>query len=178
MSSAIAVMALAALMILILESAKEQQLGLVEAQLHQEAGLLEDRLTRIIRSMSASESTIFGDPVGPGGPFYRQVIMARGKPPTLPREELRYDPVTMTLIHDPDRSQDGDEIVLHPSSHPMKLRNLFFFPLMKPGGIPDTAAVNVWFELDDDGAGGRKQPDGTPERIKVVRSFVVTMRNH
>ncbi len=176
-ASSIGILVLSALMVLFLEAAQEQSRGMVEAQLHNEIGLLQDRITRFLHQMSATESTIFSNPVESGSPFYQRIIVAQGKAPGAPREELIYDPQTMTLVHDPNRSADGDEVVFHEASSTTKLRRACFYPSMKPGGMPDSSSINVWLELDDDGASRRHNADGTVRRTSVVRTFVVTMRN-
>ena len=176
-ASSIALLVVGAFMLLILETSTEQRWGIVETQLHSQAGLLQDRLTRLLRQMSATESSIYGDPVQNGAPIYRRLIVAEGEAPATPRQELVYVPNSMTLIHDPDRNVGGNEVVLMQSASPVKLRTLYFFPSMKPDGTPDSASINIHFELDDDGASGRFNPDGSSRPVSVVRTFTVAMRN-
>lgn len=177
-ASMTALLALGVVMLLVFEGAKEQRSSLAESQLHEAAGLLQDRLTQLLREMSASQSSLLGDPIATGSPLCRRLIVARGEPPTYPRQELRYHPDRLLLLHDPNRSVTGDERPLHPTNSLVKLRNALFYHSLKPGGAPDAASLNVWLELDDDGATGRTGTNGTPLRVAVSRSFTVTMRNH
>jgi len=177
-AASIAVMVLTAFMLLVVETAKEQRWGLVETQLHAQSGLLQDKVTRWLREMSATESAIFGDPLATGSPFYRRLIVAQGQAPAFPRQELVYNVGSKSLTLDPNRSLTGDETALYSGAASIKLRNMYFYPSMKQGGLPDSSSINVWFELDDDGTSGRIKPDGTPRMVSVVRSFTVTMRNH
>jgi hypothetical protein len=176
-AASIAVMVLTAFMVLVVETSKEQRWGIVETQLHAQSGLLQDKLTRLLREMSASESAIFGDPIAAGSPFFRRVIVAQGQASAAPRQELIYNATAKSLTLDPNRAVSGDESALFSGNSAIKLRNMYFYPSMKPGGVPDSSSINVWFELDDDGTSGRVKADGTPRMVSVVRSFTVTMRN-
>jgi len=166
---------------LVAQVAKEQRRGLVDVTLQDEAGILEEKLARLLRGMSAGETLILGDPLSSGSPFYRRAIVARGQTPTYPREELIYTTNTMTLTHDPDRAVSGDQTLLYPrtgGAAMAKLRNMYFFTSVKSDGVPDSSALNVYLEFDDDGFAGRKKSDGTPKRSQVTRYFTVKMRNN
>jgi len=175
-ASVIGIAVSGAILVLVIETAQQQRQGLADASLLQRAGMLEDQLGEIIRSMSASETASLTDKVD-SAPFYERVVFAKGKAPDWPREEVRFNPATLTVTHDPDIGQGGDEIVLFSSTQTVKLRQLYFFISMKPGGIPDGATLNVIIELDDDGFAGRRNPDGSIKPTSVLRTFTVRMRN-
>jgi hypothetical protein len=160
-----------------LTAAKEQRQAFVQAALEADANLTVDRVAGVLRSMSATASVIFADPV-PGSPgCYRQVIIAQGEPRSYPRETLIYSPGTGTLTHDPDRNQSGDERPLFSSSTLAVLREFYFYPSFAADGSSDSTTLNVFLLMDEDGAAGRMNPDGTPKRLAVSRSFAIKMRN-
>ncbi|MCB2154496.1 hypothetical protein KQI84_06390 [bacterium] len=168
---------------LVLEVAREQKRGLVDAQANSIAVKVQDRIERTMRSMSRSDSIAYGQPVtlDDGSKVYRTVVMSSGI--GNPLESLTFDPDAQTLTHDPNRAVANDEIVLAKSGRLTKLRDVHFAPSMKAGGVPDNSTVNVWVEFDDNGASGRKSFDETEDRYvvkptRVVRSFTVTFRNH
>ncbi len=160
MASALSGLALGALLVLVAQTAKEQRRGVVDASLQQQAGALEDKLVRLVRSMSATESTLLADPIQPGSPMCRRVIMGRGPVPAFPREELSYDPTTFTLVYEPNRAVPGNKTTLFKPKDMVVLRGMYFFAAMKNDGSPDNSLLNVWMEFDDDGHAGRKVPGG------------------
>jgi hypothetical protein len=153
--------------------AGEERRQLVNANLQQQANLLEDKITRLIRPMSAREAVVLGDPIQVGSPFYHQIIVARGPNPT-PREQLAYQPATFTCTHIPDiaaPSPGVKETYFAPSVLAV-LRNMYFFISEKNDGAPDSSAISVVFQLDDNGMAMR-------DRTNVVtRSFTASMRNN
>jgi hypothetical protein len=158
--------------------AKEQQRELADAILQEETSFVQDQLMRLVRSMSQSESVIFGNPTQEAGvTVFQSVIVARGQAPAYPREVIRYDPSTQALIHDPDRTVTGDQVQMCVGKGGAVLRKLYFFPSLKQGGIPDNSALNIWMEMDDNGLARRRNPDGSITNTTIVRSFTVQMRN-
>lgn len=166
------------LLVLIVEVNKEQRRGMTDCTLEIQAGLAQDKLTRIIHSMSAGESVILSDPIATGSTFFRRVILAEGQAPTYPREELIYSTNAFTLTHDQNRSTTGDEVTLVRSNAMYLLRNCYFYISMKVDGSPDNSAVNVYLEFDDNYFAGRKNTSRQPIKTKVTRTFTVKMRNN
>lgn len=166
------------LLVLIVEVNKEQRRGVTDCTLEIQAGLAQDKLTRIIHSMSAGESVILSDPITTGSTFYRRVILAEGQAPNYPREELIYVTNTFTLTHDQNRSTTGDEVVLVKTNAMYLLRNCYFYIGMKNDGSPDNSAVNVYLEFDDNFFAGRKNTSRQAIKTKVTRNFTVKMRNN
>jgi Tfp pilus assembly protein PilE len=171
MASAIAVPVMATILTTVYLAVEEQRTGLVSATLQQNADLLEDRITRLLREMSASEAVALGDPIAANSPFYHQLITARGTSP-LPREQLTYNPATFTCTHTPDRSSPTvQETYAAPSSIAV-LRNMYLFISQKMDGTADASAVTVVFQMDDNGTNVRRKTN------TVSRAFTVTMRNN
>lgn len=157
----------------------EQRRTLADASLQHKIGATQDRILALLRSMSASESVIFGNPTTApgGGTVYEKVIFAKGPAPDFPREQLAYDPDTKQLVHDPNLSVTGDEIVLVGGQAETQLAELYFYPSLKVGGVLDGSVLNVWMKFDDNGSAGRRNPDGTLKHTTVARSFAVSFRN-
>jgi hypothetical protein len=157
----------------------EQRQTTADALLQQRVNRTQDRLIAIVRSMSATESVIFGDPVTKAGGFtvYQRIIVAKGKAPDFPREQIYYSPASRALIHDPDRNVAGDESHIYDSDGLATIKDFYFYPSMKPGGILDGSTLNVWLEFDDQGSAGRSNPDGSRKYTTVVRTFAVRFRN-
>lgn len=163
---------------MVIQVVKEQRRELVDATLQYKADDLEEKLARLIRSMSANETIILGDPLSSGSPFYRRIIVAMGQTPTYARQQLIYDPTAMTLTQDPDITMSSNEILLFKSTPMAKLRNMYFFTSVKSDGVADSSALNIYLQFDDDGFAGRKNPNGTLKRSQVTRYFTVKMRNN
>lgn len=176
-SSVIGLAVAGAIVVLTMETVWEQRRGMVDAALMRDAGVIQDQVTRWLRTMSRTDGVTFGDPDNEAPELFRRIVAAKGGFPDWPREELIFQSDAMTLIRDPDRARNGDEQVVFESSPVVKLRQIFFFPSMKEGGVPDASTVNVLLELDDDGLAGRRHPDGSPRRTEVIRTFSVSLRN-
>jgi hypothetical protein len=73
MASSIGVVTVGALLAIVCLVAIEQREGLVTAGLQEKANLLEDKITRLIREMSATQAVALGNPVTVGSPFYRSI---------------------------------------------------------------------------------------------------------
>lgn len=178
LASAVGVLVLGALLTLVMEVAKEQRRGLVDSSLEMEANLLEDKVNRVLRSMSSGESVVTAEPTATGSAFFRKIIIARGQTPTYPREELVYDPANCRMVHDPNRAATGDESILMEGTNSVVLRNAYFFLSAKPDGSLDSSAVNVFLQFDDNCAAMRRNPDRSLRRTQVSRVFTVKMRNN
>jgi len=177
MAGSITVLVLGALLMLVLQLAREQKFGLADGSVQHQAGLVEDQITQILRSMNATESTVFADPVAGSPGCFRRIIVAEGQAPVFPREELYFNPASMRLIHDPNRGVGGDDVVLCKPSAFAALRDLYFYPSLKTGNLTDSTAVNVVMKLDDDGYSMRKDSAGAIKKMSVNRYFTVKFRN-
>ena len=167
------------MMLLLLQSAKEQYRGTADANVEQAAGELEHQVIRLLRTMSATEGVVFtslttNNDVSFHG--YQRIIVARGPTPDFPREEIRFDALNQRAVYDPNRAVTNNEQVLlesRPSAY--VLRNLCFFPSLKEDGTPDNSLVNVIIEVDDNGS-SRRHTVVNPAHIE--RTFAVKMRNN
>lgn len=170
-ASTIGVVVMGSLLMLVTVVAGEQRHQMVDANLQQEANLLEDKITRLLRSMSASQATIMGDAISSGSPFYRKLIIAQGGTP-VPREQLSYNVTNMSCIHLANTTLQSAQEFYFKTSSVAVLRNMYFFISEKNDGAPDASAVSVFFQLDDNGSGRRKKTNS------LTRSFTATMRNN
>jgi hypothetical protein len=177
MAGSITVLVLGALLMLVLQLAKEQKFGLADGSVQQQAGMVEDQITQILRSMNVTESTVFADPVSGSPGCFRRIIVAEGQAPVFPREELYFNPTSLQLIHDPNRAVGGDDVVLCKANAFSTLRDLYFYPSLKTGNLTDSTAVNVVMKLDDDGYSMRKDSSGGIKKMSVNRYFTVKFRN-
>jgi len=177
MAGSIALLVLGALLSLVLQLAKEQKQGLADGSLQHQTGLVQDQLAQLFRSMNATESTVFADPVAGSPACFRRIIVARGQAPAFAREEIYYDPAQSKLVHDPNRAVAGDEIVLCQLNNFAALRDLYFYPSLKTGNLPDSTAINVVMKFDDNGYSTRKDAVGQIKKMTVNRSFTVKFRN-
>ncbi len=161
------------LMMLVMLMASEQRKYLVNAVLQQNANLLEDRITRLIRSMSAREAVALGDPIASGSPFFRKVVVARGSSP-IPREQLAYEAGTFRCTHLPNMAVPGTQDIYFSPSPMAVLRNMYFFISEKNDGAPDSSAITVVFQLDDDAMGSKNRS----KTNSLTRVFTASMRNN
>lgn len=174
--SSIATVVIGGVMTLIWQVGNEQRRAVADATLEQHAAIVQDRLVSLLRSMSATESVSFGGPIN-GTAFYQRVVVARGKTPAFPREEIYFDPANLRLMHDPDRNVSGNETALFAGTNQLVLRSAYFFPSLKAGGVLDSSTLNVALALDDNGLAGRRNANGTARTTTVTRSFTVSFRN-
>jgi hypothetical protein len=161
---------------LVVEVAREQRAGLAGSTMEQKADNLQDRLMSALRKMSAGESVVFANPIDDGDGFCR-IIVAQGKAPEYPREEILFNPTSHSVTHNQDLSHTGHELSLFNPSSDITLRKVFFYPSLKPGGLLDGSSLNVWIEADDNGLSGQRNFGGLIKTNTVVRSFSVQMRN-
>lgn len=177
MAGTISVMVLGALMTLVFQMAKEQKIGLADGAVQYKTGLVEDKVVELLRTMSANESTVFTDPVAGNPSMFRRIITARGPSTSNPREELYFSTSSGKLIHDPNRSVDGDLVELFAPDRFSALRDVYFYPSLKAGNNLDNTAVNVVLKFDDDGYAMRKESSGAIRKSTVNRYFTVKFRN-
>lgn len=179
MGTGLSTLVIGAVLTLVLIVGSEQRRALADATLYQKMATTQDRILGVLRSMSATESVIFGDAAtGPGGgTVYRRVIFAKGPAPDYPREELTYSPAQKRLVHDPNTSVSGDETMIVDGQGEIQLTDVYFYPSLKVGSVPDASILNVWMEFDDGGSAGRRNPDGSVKHTTLVRSFSAKFRN-
>ena len=177
-SSFIAVLVLGSLGMLVLQMGREQREAMSDGALQERAGLVEDRLIGLLRSMNVSESALFTEPMAGSLNKYCRVIIARGEAPENPREDIYFNTNSLTLTYDPNRSVAGDEITLCKPDTVVTLRKLYFSPTMKADGSPDGSTMNVTMEFDDNGYSSRKNSSGYVTTTSIQRCFSVKLRNN
>lgn len=169
-ATTIGITVLGSIFALIAAVAREQRSQLACAYVEQEANLLEDKITRLIRSMSATETVALSDLVSGSSTFYRQVTMARAATPA-PRERLAYTANNTTCTYIPNIASGSGYATLNAPTASAVLRNMYFYISEKMDGTPDGSAVTVFFQMDDNGMGQRGKTN------KITRCFTATMRN-
>lgn len=176
-ASGVGALVTGASLLLLLESARESRRGFADATLESAVNGVQTRIVGCLRPMSADEGVIFADPMNNSDGVllgFRRVIMARGPAPDFPREELRFDTSTGQAIYDPNRSLNGNEVVIGDSTPRAVIRRVCFWPSLKKDGTPDNSLINVAIVADDNGTSGRPLPNPA----NVWRTFTVRMRNH
>lgn len=165
-------------LVLLVESAKEERRGLADATVEQYASSLEGKIVQILRTMSASQGVAFSSPARDSSGRllgYQSVIMGHGPAPDFPREEVRFDPATGSVVYDPDRAVADNELTLASRNNWALVRQVLFTPSLKPDGTVDNALVNVVLHVDDGGASHRAE--NTPNPASIWRTVSVRMRN-
>jgi hypothetical protein len=175
-AGSITVLALGSLALIMVQTAVEQRQGLAQASLEQEANHVVDRLAVLLRSMSASESALFGNPLTSNPNYYRRLIVAQGESASQPREEILFVANLNCLLHRSDVTRTNVVVLSAPSATSV-LRDLYFYPSFKNDGSLDSTTLNVALRVDDNGYGGRRSPLGTSRPFSVSRYFAVKMRN-
>lgn len=176
-ASAVASFVLGSLLSVVTLVSREQQRGYVDASLQQQANQLEDKVTRFLRDMSAGQAAIPSVPVSNAPAFFRTIVVAAGPLP-MARQQLSYDPSAQKCVLTPDLSQSATVKTLCKPTTTVCLRNMYFFVSERNDGSPDAGAVNVYFQMDDNGAAGRKTAAGASKKTVVTRTFTVAMRNN
>jgi hypothetical protein len=166
-----------AVLMLTLQMGKEQRLGLADGAVQSQAGIVQDQLALRLRSMSVNESALFVDPVPGKAGCYRRIIVARGPSSTHPREELYFNATNRCLIYDPNRNVANNETVLYRPDTFVTLRDLYFYPSLKTGNLPDSSTLNVVMQFDDNGFATRKGTNNVSKPTTINRYFTVKFRN-
>jgi prepilin-type N-terminal cleavage/methylation domain-containing protein len=171
------------MMLLLIQSAREQYRGVADATVEEVTATLQTEIIRCLRGMSANEGVVFSSPATNSGAVYQgfqRVVMAHGPVPDYPREDIRFDPQAGTLTYDPNLTITGNErVFLQSRTNAFMLRNVCFFPSLKPDGSLDNSLVNVVIELDDNRSSRRPGLLSSPSYpARVQRTFAVKMRNH
>jgi hypothetical protein len=172
-ASSLSIMVVGALMSLMLVTARQQRLGLVEQRAFAQADQMQDRIAFLLRGASRDAGIFLGDP---SGAFFRRIVF-REKSGAV-NQEIRF--AAGQLIHDPNLAASGDEVVLGggDTAALTTLLDVRFQTGMKAGGIPDSALILVTVEVSDEGRARRSYRDGTDpaNQIDVTRSFAVNLR--
>ncbi|MBI3414476.1 MAG: hypothetical protein HY043_04010 [Verrucomicrobia bacterium] len=174
--SSIATVVIGGVILLVWQVGNEQRRAIADAALEENGAILQDKIVSLLRSMSATESVIFSGQIS-GTAFYQRVVLARGKTPAYPREEIYFDATNFRLMHDPDRSVTGNDVALFSGTNALVLRNAYFYPSLKSGGLLDSATLNVSLTFDDNGLAGRRNSTGAARTTTVSRAFTVSFRN-
>lgn len=178
-AGAVGMMITGTMMLLLIESAKEQYRGVADATVEEAANDLQSQMIKYLRSMSANEGMVFAQPVtNVGAVFkgYQRVIVAHGPAPDYPREEIRFDPQANSVTYNPNLSTTNNlQVVLQSRPAAFMLRNLCFLPAWREDGMPDNSLVFVVIELDDNGS-SRRTAHANPAHVQ--RTFAVKMRNN
>ena len=175
-STGISVLVGGAIMLILLQVAKEHYRAVADQTVEAVSSDLENRLLQRLRSMSGSGGAIFSSPVASGSKTFRKVMVSRGPAPDYPREELSFDSANGRVMHVTNVAKAGTSIVLFtnkPGSY--RLLDLHFFPGVKPDGSPDGSLINVSFTIDDHGS-TKRLLTGSP--VTLERTFSVRVRNN
>ena len=170
----IASITLGAVALMYVTMAREHRTSLADAVLEGRADELEDKITDLLRTMSASQAATPGSPVATNAAMFQMILVNAG--PGLPQQRLYYDSVQNAVMHDPNNAVAGDEVVLWKSEvSSVVLRNLYFTLMLQPGYKPDGTLVTVCMRLDDDLASRRRSGNGYVANT-VRREFSVRLR--
>jgi hypothetical protein len=173
MSMAIGSVCMGAAGVIYLEVAKQQRMGLADAVLGQGVDNLEDQLTRLLRTMSATEGATLGSP-STNAAMFRVAVVSAGS--GQPQQKVYFNPTLGSVIHDPNKDVAGDEIVLwHGEANALVLKDLYFVLGLKEGYRPDGSLLNVCMELNDAKASRRRSGTGYAETT-IKRSFSIRLR--
>ncbi|HAM70922.1 MAG TPA: hypothetical protein DCM86_04685 [Verrucomicrobiales bacterium] len=170
----VATLCLGAVGVIYVTMAKEHRTALADAVLEQRADELEDKVTQLLRTMSASQAITPGSPVSTNSSMYRLILFNAGS--GLPQQRLYFDTAQSAIIYDPNIALGGDEQTLWKSeTNSVVLRDFYFTLLMQPGYKPDGTLVSVAMQLDDDMASRRRS--GTVYVPNTLyREFTVRLR--
>jgi uncharacterized membrane protein (Fun14 family) len=171
---AIATICLGAVGVVYVTVAKEQRTNLADAVLEQRADELEDKITQLLHTMSASQAITPGLPVSTNANLYRMIVFNTGA--GQPQQRLIYSTDTQNVYWDPNMAVAGDEKVLWSSeTNRVMLRNMYFTLLLQPGYKPDGTVVSVYMSLDDDKASRRRSGSAYVANT-LAREFSVRLR--
>lgn len=165
-----------AIMLMLVEAAKENYRCVADEAVERASSELENRLLQRLRSMSGSGGAIFSSPVDASATTFRRVLVSKGPAPDYPREELRFDGGNSLVIHTPDVTKPGSSIILFTNKPGIyRIRDLRFFPALKPDGSPDGSLINVSFTIDNDGSTKRISFGSS---VTLERTFSARVRNY
>lgn len=171
---AIGTMCLGAVGVVYVQMAKEQQTGLADATLGQKADMLEDKITTLLQTMSATDAATLGSVNPTNSVMYRQVLVSKGG--TAPQQLVYFDPTSKNVYLDPNIKVAGDQFAIWRSlSNSVILTDLNFSLGLKAGNRPDGTLVNVSFAVNDAGATHRRSGNGYITN-NLAREFTVRLR--
>ena len=176
-ASSVALLTMGALMALTIQMAREQQYGLADGAVQSQAGTVQDQLAAQLHSMSVNESALFADAVSGKAGCYRRIIVAKGHSSSYPREEIFFNSTNLNLVYDPNRNVANNETILYKPDNFVTLRDLYFYPSLKTGNMPDSSTLNVVMQFDDNGFSSRKDANGARKKMSIYRYFTVKFRN-
>lgn len=177
-ASGIGALCSVALLSLVIQFGQQERRTGGDSTLETEAAILEDKIATVVRAMSVTESVTFGMPHPTVTNAFRQVIIARGPTPDYPREEIKFNSDNGKVTYDPNRSVSGDSISVFTNKSNVRLTDLYFYPSLKTGNIPDSATLNVVMKFDDNGYAQRRDASGNEiMNTTISRYFTVRMRS-
>lgn len=173
-SMGIGTMCLGSVGIIYLEMAKAQQSGLATAVLEQKADNLQDQLTSLLRTMSATSSATLGEVCSSNAAAYYRVVVSKGIGQA--QEGIRFVGANQSVRYDPNINVGGNSRAIWTSeTNSVVLRDCYFSLGLKAGNRPDGSLVTVTFRMDDDYAGRARS--GTGYKVNEInRQFTVRLR--
>ncbi len=173
-SMAIGTICLGAVGVIYVTMAKEHRTGLADAVLSQRVDNLEDRLTQLLRTMSATTGATLGSVNPTNSGMYQKVVFNKGS--GTPQQSITFNQGTGTVIYDPNTSVAGNEQTLFASeAGSVMLRNFYFTLGLQQGGRPDASLLGVTMDFDDDKASRRRS--GSNYKVNAMsRQFSVRLR--
>lgn len=172
-ASAIGMMIAGSMGAVMMQVAREHRRGLIEYGVLKEADRLQDQLTQILRGMSVNQGVIYAGEIAEGVPLYHRVLVSTD---SGVRQELTFDADLREIVHDSDVNQGEGLLTLIESSEMIQVEECYFYSPCYPGGIPDSSAINVYFEISDNYSAGYRQ-EGQPAKVRFVRTFTVKLKN-
>lgn len=173
-SMAIGTMCLGAVGVIYVEMAKEQRSSLATAVLEQAADNLEDRITQILQTRSATTAATLGDVCSTNSALYATAVFSKGV--GNPQESLMFIGANGSVKYDPDINVGGNSVYIYTSeTNSVMLRGLYFSLGLKAGNRADGTLVNVSMKLDDDYA-ARRRSGSTYVVNEINRQFTVRLR--
>ena len=174
-SLAIGTLCLGAVGFLYVTMAKEQRSGLADAVLEQRADDLEDKLSTLIRGMSATQAATLGTASATNGNIDQVVLLSKGN--GSPQETITYSPTKRCVVYNSNIGVAGNETVLWKSeTNSVILKDLHFSLLMQPGYKPDGTLLAVTMDFDDDKASRLHMGTSGFIASTISRQFTVRLR--
>jgi hypothetical protein len=173
-SMTIGTMCLGAVGVIYLEMAKAQRSGLANAVLEQKADNLQDQLTSLFRTMSATTSATLGEASSSNSAAFYRAVVSKGV--GQPQESIRFVPANNSVRYDPNINVAGNSRAVWTSeADSVILRECYFSLGLKAGNRPDGSLVTVTFRMDDDYAGRRRS--GAAYKVNEInRQFTIRLR--
>lgn len=177
----ISVLVTAAVVGMMVATARRQREGMFFQQVYDRADRVEDKTTLLLQGGS-KEAGIFLNDLNQG--FYREIVYREGTGPTFANKSLRFDPQAQQLIFDPDMSIDDNEQIIVQSRGYVFLESVDFQSGQKVGGIPDSGVILVRTVVSDRGSARRafrhrhRYQGDRKHHITSSRTFAVNLRRY